>query len=135
VRGEVRKMGLFTLGKTVVGQLFGKSPNLRYPLRPAKKTDRTRGHVEFDGSKCISCRLCQKKCPSLAITVEPKKTWTIDRLRCNVCNHCVEICPVQCLSMDTQYPAAGTVRSEMTATYAITWVKPEKPAAAPAKDG
>ena len=31
-----------------------------------------------------------------------EKTWQIDRLRCVVCDCCVEVCPTKCLTMDTQ---------------------------------
>ena len=123
-------MGLFTMGKTVIKQLFGKSPNLMYPVKPAKKMDTSRGHITFDGSKCISCRLCQKKCPATAITVDPKaKTWQIDRFRCIVCNSCVEACPSKIILMDTQYMHPFTSRENTVETYPITWVKPAKPAA------
>lgn len=128
-------MGLFTMGKTVLKQLFGKSPNLRYPVNPAKKTDKTRGHITFDGSKCISCRLCQKRCPAVAIAVDVKaKTWEIDRFRCVVCNSCVEACPSDVLTMDTQYMHPFTSRENTIETFAITWVKPAKPAAGKAPE-
>jgi formate hydrogenlyase subunit 6/NADH:ubiquinone oxidoreductase subunit I len=68
-----------------------------------------------------------KKCPAQAICVQPKeKTWEIDRLRCVVCNSCVEVCPVKCLSMDTQYIPAMGVHSGLE-LFQITYVKPVKP--------
>ena len=120
-------MGLFEMAKIVTGWAIRKPATLMYPAKPAKVTPLTRGHVVIDVSKCISCRICQKKCPSQAICVEPKeKTWQIDRLRCNVCNSCVDNCPVKCLSMDIHYisPSAERPGPEL---FQITYVKPPKP--------
>jgi formate hydrogenlyase subunit 6/NADH:ubiquinone oxidoreductase subunit I len=67
-----------------------------------------------------------RKCPSQALVVNKEaKTWQIDRLRCVVCNSCVDTCPVKCLFMDTQYSAPVTARGVETIT--ITYVKPQKP--------
>ena len=116
------------MAKTAIKTVMSRPATLMYPAKPAKVTPLTRGHVVIDVSKCISCRICQKKCPSQAICVEPKeKTWQIDRLRCNVCNSCVDTCPVKCLSMDTQYTAPAAAKG--VEVFTITYVKPAKPAA------
>jgi len=120
-------MGIFEMVGTVTRSVFRKPATLMYPIKAAKITPLSRGHVVIDVSKCISCRICQKKCPSQAIWVEPKeKTWQINRLRCNVCNSCVETCPVKCLTMDTHYIASVTVRPGAE-LFHITYVKPPKP--------
>ena len=120
-------MAFFEMAKTAVRTVIGKPVTLMYPARPAKKTELTRGHVVFDGSTCITCGLCMKKCPAEAICVrKEEKTWQIDRLRCVVCNSCVEVCPKQCLIMDTQYSPGMTDR-EGIEVFPITYVKPEKP--------
>ncbi|MGA2160790.1 MAG: hypothetical protein ABSG28_01125 [Methanoregula sp.] len=52
----------------------------------------------------ITCRSCQRTCPTQAICVETKeKIRQIDRLRCIVCACCAGVCPTKCLTMDTQY--------------------------------
>jgi ech hydrogenase subunit F len=105
-------MTYFEMTKTVVKSLFSRPATLMYPAKPAKRTNLTRGHVTINPDGCITCRSCQRKCPTQAICVEPKeKTWQIDRLRCIVCNCCVEVCPTKCLAMDTQYTAAMTTRA------------------------
>ena len=121
-------MVFFEMTKTALKTVLSKPVTILYPFAPAKKTDLSRGHVVFDGSICISCGLCQKKCPAQAIVVAKEaKTWQIDRFRCVVCNSCVEVCPVKCLCMDMQYTAPATMKG--VETFAITWVKPPKPAA------
>ncbi len=64
--------------------------------------------------------------PVRAIVISKEaKTWQIDRLRCVVCNSCVDTCPVKCLFMDTQY--SNQVIDRSVELIAITQVKPVKP--------
>lgn len=120
-------MGIFEMARTVVKSVFRKPATLMYPVKSAKITTLSRGHVVIDVSRCISCRICQKKCPSQAISVDPKeKTWQINRLRCNVCNSCVETCPAKCLTMDAHYIPCVTVKPGAE-LFQITYVKPQKP--------
>jgi len=119
-------MAFFEMTKTAIKTLFSRPVTILYPAQPAKKTPLSRGHVVNDGSRCISCGICMKKCPSQAILLEKEaKTWQIDRFRCVVCNSCVDTCPPKCLSMDTQYTAPVIARGvEITQ---ITYIKPPKP--------
>jgi len=119
--------------KTVVKSLFSRPATLMYPSKPAKKTGITRGHVTINPDGCITCRTCQRKCPTQAICVEVKeKTWQIDRLRCIVCNCCIEVCPTACLAMDTQYTSPMTARGGL---YKVTVAGPKKKEPAPAASG
>jgi len=53
----------------------------------------------------------QRKCPTQEIIVDAKeKSWQINRLRCVVCDCCVETCLTKYLAMDNPYPAALTAR-------------------------
>jgi formate hydrogenlyase subunit 6/NADH:ubiquinone oxidoreductase subunit I len=57
--------------------------------------------------------LCQRRCPSDAIIVtKPQKEWRIDRLRCVICNACVEACPVKCLRTVNVYSPSVFLRDE-----------------------
>ena len=122
-------MTYFQNAKTVLKSLFTRPATLMYPAKPAKKTPLSRGHVPIDPAKCITCRSCQRKCPTQAILVEVKeKTWQIDQMRCIVCDCCVEVCPTKCLTMDTQYPVALTARGGVTK---VTVAGPKKKEPAP----
>ena len=119
-------MAFFEMVRTALRTVLQKPVTILYPAQAAKKTPISRGHVVFDGSKCISCSICQRKCPSQAIVLSKEaKSWQIDRFRCVVCNSCVDTCPSRCLSMDTQYTAPAAVKG--VETFTITYVKPVKP--------
>ena len=118
-------MAFFEMVRTAIRTVLQKPVTILYPAQAAKKTPISRGHVVFDGSKCISCSICLRKCPSQAIVLNKEaKSWQIDRFRCVVCNSCVETCPSKCLSMDTQYTAPAAVKG--VETFTITYVKPAK---------
>ena len=96
----------------IMKSLFGKPATLMYPQRKRTFTDATRGRVENEIEKCIFCRLCEKNCPTNALTVTKEKNeWDIDSLKCCQCRRCVEVCPVKCLSMDNVYFAAVRTRA------------------------
>jgi formate hydrogenlyase subunit 6/NADH:ubiquinone oxidoreductase subunit I len=117
-------VAILKMAKTVINSLFSRPATLMYPARPAKRTAVTRGHIVIDPANCITCRSCQRKCPTGAICVEVKeKTWQIDRLRCVICNSCVDVCPTKCLSMDPVYPKALTSRGGI---YKIAVAGPKK---------
>ncbi len=98
-------MKIFTIGKTIIKNIFSKPATLMYPKIKRKFAYKSRGKINIDIDKCIYCSICQKKCPSNAINVKRnEKIWEINRLKCIICNYCVEVCPKNCLSMDNKYP-------------------------------
>ncbi|MGL4208779.1 MAG: 4Fe-4S binding protein [Candidatus Adiutrix sp.] len=54
-------------------------------------------------SKCISCQMCVRACPSLCLTVvkeegsKAPKLWTSDFSLCSLCGSCVQVCPTEAL--------------------------------------
>ena len=125
-------MTFFQNTKTVIKSLFSRPATLMYPAKPAKITENTRGHVTINPAGCITCRTCQRKCPSQAIVVDVKeKSWQIDNMRCVVCAVCVDTCPTKCLTMDTQYRPAMTARGGVE-KVTVAGPKKKEPAAAPA---
>lgn len=55
------------------------------------------------------CGMCQRKCPSGAITVDRKtKTWSIERMGCVQCENCVSGCPKKCLHIVPGYTEPST---------------------------
>jgi len=97
-------MPIFTITKTLFKSLLRPPATEKYPFGPKTYSPRTRGSIQIDISQCIFCGICQRKCPTGAITVsKPSTEWSIDRLRCISCNACVEVCPKKCLAMSNQY--------------------------------
>ncbi len=104
-------MKIFTMAKTVTMNLIKGPATLMYPKKQREYTTITRGKIENDINKCIFCGMCGKRCPTYAITVDKEnKDWQIDRLKCCICNHCVEVCPKKCLSTHNHYSRSVTER-------------------------
>lgn len=119
-------MGFFEMTKTALRTVLSRPATILYPAQAAKRTPLTRGHILFDGSKCISCSICQRKCPAQAILLNKEaKSWQIDRFRCVMCSSCVDTCPAKCLSMDPVYTAPASKKG--VEVFTITYVKPPKP--------
>lgn len=98
-------MAFVPILKIIMGGLFGKSATLKFPLEPKKTFEATRGHIEIDIDACIFCGMCQRKCPTGAISVsKPETSWSIARYDCMQCNCCAEVCPKKCLRMDRNPP-------------------------------
>lgn len=113
--------------KTILKQLTHKPVTTAFPKEPAKSYENTRGHIVYDPSKCTSCMICMKRCPSQAITIERGKEWTIDRFRCVICNQCVDLCKFDALSTSPEYSMAATPAERGKEVFTITYVKPERP--------
>lgn len=99
-----------TISKIILRGAFSRFATRLYPFVKREPYANTRGHVENEIALCIFCSLCQKKCPTRAITVKKtEKIWEIDRMKCIQCGACLEACPKKCLSMARTYaPAAFT---------------------------
>jgi formate hydrogenlyase subunit 6/NADH:ubiquinone oxidoreductase subunit I len=97
-------MRLFSFINNVIGNIKNKPATRLYPAVPRTNFEGARGHLVNDSKTCIYCGICQKRCPSDAITVvrEPK-TWTLDPYKCIVCGYCLEACPKKCLSMNPSH--------------------------------
>lgn len=102
-------MGLMKFTGFALKNLFSKPATSNYPFEPATYPERSRGHIEIDIDDCIMCGMCQRKCPSGAITVDrAAKTWSIERMGCVQCENCVEGCPKNCLHIVPGYTAPST---------------------------
>lgn len=107
--------------------LFSKPATKNYPAEPAVYPERSRGHIEIDIDDCIMCGMCQRKCPSGAITVDrATRTWSIERMGCVQCENCVEGCPKKCLHIKPGYTEPSTSMTVDSFSQPI----PEKPAQA-----
>jgi formate hydrogenlyase subunit 6/NADH:ubiquinone oxidoreductase subunit I len=108
-------MGSFHLAKMSLRNLTKKPATKMYPVTAPVYTSRTKGHVTCDMKECILCGICEKRCPTHAITVSKEdETWTIDNFSCIQCITCVRNCPKTCLSMEPEYTTAATEKSSVT---------------------
>jgi formate hydrogenlyase subunit 6/NADH:ubiquinone oxidoreductase subunit I len=108
-------MSILSMTKTLFKNLIHGPYTTLYPIKKKEYFERTRGRIEISIDDCIFCSMCQKRCPTGAITVDKtKSSWSIERLSCIQCNYCSEVCPKKCLRMDNQYtsPSYGKVRDE-----------------------
>ena len=97
--------------KSTLKNLFSRPVTVLYPYEKADIPDTNRGRVVWDMQKCIWCRLCEKNCPTLAITTDKvHRTQTIVRARCIACRICVDVCPTNTITMEPKYSEAVYLR-------------------------
>lgn len=97
-------MSFFSIFKIILRSLFKKPVTVKYPFEKKVFFKNTRGHVAVNIDQCIFCGICQKKCPTGAITVsKEEKKWTVNRLKCIACSSCQENCPKKCIVMNNSY--------------------------------
>lgn len=107
--------------------LFSKPATDNYPAKPREYSQRTRGSIVNDIDQCIYCGMCQRKCPSGAISVDRNaRTWSIDRMGCVQCENCVNNCPKNCLSTDSHYTEPSVTKTVDT-LHTEAPPAPEKP--------
>jgi len=83
--------------------LFSKPMTVKFPHESIPIAENYRGEHEYHIDKCISCGLCAKICPNMAIEMVetseenkekyPKKYVKIDLGKCCFCGLCEDICP------------------------------------------
>jgi ech hydrogenase subunit F len=105
-------MAYLTIGRIITRSALSKFVTRLYPFVKREPYPNTRGHIVNDIKLCIFCSICQKKCPTGAITVKKQeKTWEIERMKCIQCGACVDVCPKKCLSMNQKYSAPSSAKS------------------------
>ena len=97
-------MGSFKLGTMTLRSLVSKPETVLYPFESKPSPAGLKGHIANDMDACILCGICQRTCPSGALTVDKAaQTWAIDRFRCVQCAACTRACPKECLTMEGSY--------------------------------
>jgi len=109
----MRRSLIFSFAKTISRSFFRKPATLMYPQKDRKYYSITRGRIFNDIERCIFCGLCEKKCPTHAITVfKETREYELRNLQCITCGACVEVCPPKCLSMEINYSVSVSERHE-----------------------
>ena len=99
---------------------------MEYPEEQWYPPDGYRGRpvlVEEEGkARCVSCNLCAKSCPPMAIAMESRDmggykerepAWfEINMLRCIYCGYCEEVCPEEAIVMSKEYDLTFQSREE-----------------------
>ena len=93
--------------KNVLRNTFRKPVTRLYPFEKYEPFEGSRGHLENDPDRCTYCSVCEKRCPTGAITVKrkPDKSWTLRPHQCILCGYCLEVCPKKSLSMNKKHRA------------------------------
>jgi ferredoxin len=71
--------------------------------------------------QCINCDVCEPVCPNTAISLG-SEIYEIAPSNCTECvghydvPQCVEVCPVECIILDPQYPES---REQLLSKYAV----------------
>ncbi len=94
---------------------------IEYPDRLAKgKTaedlvsERYRGFLKLDSSKCIGCLQCMRACPIDCILIKVEKIgekryltrFDVDQSKCMYCGLCVEVCPTGAITFSKRFEGA-----------------------------
>ena len=117
-----------------LGYSFNKFKNeesytVQYPEEQWYPPDGYRGRpvlVEEEGRpRCVSCNLCARACPPMAISMQSKEmddptdpkekepAWfEINMLRCIYCGYCEEVCPEEAVVMSKEYDMTFQNRDE-----------------------
>lgn len=113
-------MPILSIARTVMSSLFKKPATTKFPFQPIIYHEGVRGHIENEIDKCVFCGVCQKKCPTDAITVKRAEGyWSLERRNCITCNSCTDACPKKCLIMQSapmEPEVAGKTLIEMKGT-------------------
>ena len=84
--------------------LVSRPATTKYPNVSADIPKGNRGRLDWDMEKCILCGLCQKRCPTLAVTMDKNVgTISLQVHRCISCGVCAEICPKSAIGMSRDY--------------------------------
>jgi len=119
----------------VLAHLTAKPATVKYPFEPAVVQAGLRGKIKFFAEKCIGCKICEKDCPSDAITInklgDKRFECVFDLDKCIYCAQCVDSCPKKALANSNEFELAQLDRKKLRFVYHAPDAPPA-PAAQPA---
>jgi len=94
-----------------IKHIYRKPVTLQYPDERQVMSDRFRGFVHNDMTKCDSCNICAKLCPVDCIYIESEgkgkvrmmTRYAIDYNKCIWCSMCTENCHTGSITMSHDY--------------------------------
>ena len=99
--------------RTLLARIQQKHRTVEYPDNDPVLPDWFRGVPEIDQSKCADdCAICQKICPTGAITVEQGKVQ-FDLGRCLFCGDCALACPNRAIAFTHDHRLAVRNRDDL----------------------
>lgn len=120
-------MAFFKMTGQTLRNLFTKPATLMYPFKARVYYKNTRGKLNIELDKCIYCSMCQRRCPTDAITVNrDAKSWQVDHLKCIYCGNCVDVCPKKCLFLANKY-ADSLLRADKAKSVDFQQAPPAAP--------
>ena len=101
--------------QVIGGNALAKRATVRLPDRVPPPAN-FRGEVLLETANCVACGMCAYVCVSEAIKVldqQDAMAWTYRPGQCTFCARCVERCPGQALSMNSDTMRTYTKPSEL----------------------
>jgi ferredoxin len=98
-----------------------KPLTVRYPFVKVHMPPKFRGKLAFNPVTCIGCKICERDCPSNAISIrkiaDKKYECDIDLAKCIYCAQCVDSCPRKSLSTTGDFELAQLTRGNLKVIY------------------
>ncbi|MBS3794127.1 MAG: 4Fe-4S dicluster domain-containing protein [Candidatus Thorarchaeota archaeon] len=115
IRSRIRALRVYPSGNLAIAcRMCEDAPCVIACPRDALQQSEEDGHIIVDEDKCNGCGWCVEACDFGAITVGPDKIAIV----CDLCDgepKCIDVCPVEALSLQSRETKARKSRISATA--------------------
>jgi formate hydrogenlyase subunit 6/NADH:ubiquinone oxidoreductase subunit I len=98
-----------------------KPATVLYPFEKVEMPEAFRGKIRFLAERCVGCKLCQKDCPSNALTINKvgdKRFEAVFQLdKCIYCAQCVDSCNKDAIETTPEFELATLDRGTLRVVY------------------